>query len=296
MFLFTQMQAFFIPDRWQRLLFSDMLPHMTFPLTILKIGGSVATRKDHENLSVRTSLMRKVARALRSSLEEQPCRLILIHGSGSAGHRLAHDFDLRRGTGDDPKKIRAALLSQRANQKLDATLADIFVDVGLPVVPIHSASVIIQNDTVLERFSTDTIAHTLTHGQIPLLYGEMVPDTRLNFSICSGDTIAAFLARKFSAEKICFASDIDGIFTEDPHRFPDASLIEHLDFDQLGARSGITGSHSVDVTGGLGGKLEKLAPLHHSSVESVEIFNGLKAEHYRNILLDIPFPHTIIRF
>jgi hypothetical protein len=133
-------------------------------------------------------------------------------------------------------------------------------------------------------------------AEFDLLYGEMVPDTRLNFSICSGDTIATFLARKFSAEKICFASDIDGIFTEDPHRFPDASLIEHLDFDQLGARSGITGSHSVDVTGGLGGKLEKLAPLHHSSVESVEIFNGLKAEHYRNILLDIPFPHTIIRF
>ncbi|MBP6975496.1 MAG: hypothetical protein KBB51_01555 [Candidatus Moranbacteria bacterium] len=269
---------------------------MILPLIILKIGGSVATRKDRESLSVRTSLMRKAAQALRSGLEEKPYRLILIHGSGSAGHRLARDFDLRHGTGNDPKKIRAALLSQRANQRLDATLADIFVNAGLPVVPIHSASVIIQNDTILERFSTDTIAHTLAHGQIPLLYGEMVPDTQLNFSVCSGDTIVAFLARKFLAERICFASDIDGIFTEDPHRFPDASLIEHLGFEQLGAQSGITGSHSIDVTGGLGGKLEKLAPLHLSSVESVEIFNGLETEHYRNILLERPFPHTTINF
>lgn len=269
---------------------------MTFPLTILKIGGSVATYKNHERLSVRISLMRKVAQTLQSSLREKPCRLILIHGSGSAGHRLAHDFDLKHGTGNDPEKIKAALLSQRANQRLNATLADICVNAGLPVVPVHSASIIIQNDTVLERFSTDTIAHTLTRGQIPLLYGEMVPDTKLNFSVCSGDTIATFLARQFSAERICFASDIDGIFTEDPHRFPEASLIEHLDFDQLGAQSGISDSHSVDVTGGLGGKLEKLVPLRHSSVQSVEVFNGLKAKHYRNILLGLPFPHTTIEF
>ena len=277
-------------------LFRICSPQMNLPLIMLKIGGSVATRKDRESLSVRTSLMRKTAQALRSGLEEKPCRLILIHGSGSAGHRLAHDFDLRYCTGNDTKKIQAALLSQRANQRLDAMLKDIFVDAGLPIVSVHSASVIIQNNSVIENFSTKTIAHALNHGQIPLLYGEMVPDTLLNFSVCSGDTIASFLAQKFTAEKICFASDIDGIFTGDPHRFPDATLIERLDFERLGTQSGITGSHSVDVTGGLGGKLEQLDPLRDSSVRSVEIFNGLKAEHYRDILLELPFLHTTIKF
>ena len=269
---------------------------MTPPLIILKIGGSVATYKNRASLSVRVSLMKKVALMLQSSLKEKPYQLILIHGSGSAGHRLAHDFDLRHGTGDDPQKIEAALLSQRANQKLNAILRDTFIPSGLPVVSVHSASVIIQNNSVIENFSTKTIAHALNHGQIPLLYGEMVPDTLLNFSVCSGDTIASFLAQKFSAEKICFASDIDGIFTEDPHRFPRATLIEHLPFEILNTQSGITGSHSVDVTGGLGGKLEQLAPLRDSSVRSVEIFNGLKPEHYRDILLELPFPHTTIEF
>ncbi len=269
---------------------------MNPPLIILKIGGSVATHKDRKTFSVRKTLMRQVALTLRSSLNEKPFRLILIHGSGSAGHQLAHDFNLKHGTGDDPQKIKAALLSQRANQNLNALLADIFIEAGLPVVPVHSASVITQNDTALERFSADAIIHALAHGQIPLLYGEMVPDIRLNFSVCSGDTIASFLARECLAERICFASDINGIFTKDPHRFADASLIEHLDFDQLSSQSGITESHSVDVTGGLSGKLEKLTPLYHSSVRSVEIFNGLKAKHYRNILLELPFPHTTIGF
>ncbi len=269
---------------------------MTLPLIILKIGGSVATYKNRASLSVRVSLMKKVALALQSSLKEKPCRLILIHGSGSAGHRLARDFDLRHGTGDNPQKIEAALLSQRANQKLNSILADTCIASGLPVVSVHSASIIVQNNSVMEYFSTETITHALAHGQIPLLYGEMVPDTLLNFSICSGDTIASFLAQKFSAEKICFASDIDGIFTQDPHRFPRATLIEHLPFEMLNTQSGITGSHSVDVTGGLGGKIQKLAPLRYSSVKQIEIFNGLDANHYHSVLLNHPFPHTTITF
>lgn len=77
----------------------------------------------------------------------------------------------------------------------------------------------------------------------------MVPDTMLTFSVCSGDDIAVFLARHFSAERIAFASDIDGIFTADPHRFPEATLIEHLPFATLGIQADITESHSVDVTG-----------------------------------------------
>lgn len=266
------------------------------PLLILKIGGSVATYKNRLSLAIRASLMRKVAFALRSSLKEKPFRLILIHGSGSAGHRLAHDFDLKHGTKKNPQKREAALLSQRANQTLDVALADIFVTAGLPVVPVHSASVIVQNNTAIEHFSTETIIHALAHGQIPLLYGEMVPDTLLEFSVCSGDTIAAFLAKELSAKKICFASDIDGIFTEDPHRFRNATLIQELTFNMLATQSGITESHSVDVTGGLNGKLKTLAILQNSSVECVEIFNGLKADHYHDILLEKFFPHTTLLF
>lgn len=266
------------------------------PLIILKIGGSVATYKDRAGLAVRTALLKKIALAIRAARDEQPFRLILIHGSGSAGHRLAHDFDLRHGTGTDPRKIDAALRSQRANQSLNASIAEICIAAGLPVVPVHTASVIIQRDARISRFSTDTIAHALAHGQIPLLYGEMVPDTALGFSVCSGDTIAAVLARKFSADRIGFASDIDGVFTRDPHRFADATLIETAHFSSLAQQSDISGSHNIDVTGGLGGKIEKLAPLRRSPLRQVEIFNGLRPAHYRNILLSIPFPHTTLLF
>lgn len=266
------------------------------PLIILKIGGSVATHKDRAGLAIRTALLKKIALAIRAARDERPLRLILIHGSGSAGHQLAHDFDLRHGTGTDPLKIDAALRSQRANQSLDAAIAEILVAAGLPVVPVHTASVIIQRDAKIHRFATDAVARALKHGQIPLLYGEMVPDTRLGFSVCSGDTIAVALAREFGADRIGFASDIDGVFTRDPHRFADATLIETTHISSLADRSDLSGSHNIDVTGGLGGKIEKLAPLRRSSIRQVEIFNGLHPAHYRHILLSVPFPHTTLLF
>ena len=111
------------------------------PLIILKIGGSVATYKDRAGLAVRTALLKKIALAIRAARDEQPFRLILIHGSGSAGHRLAHDFDLRHGTGTDPRKIDAALRSQRANQSLNASIAEICIAAGLPVVVINPRQV-----------------------------------------------------------------------------------------------------------------------------------------------------------
>lgn len=266
------------------------------PLIILKIGGSVATHKDRAGLAIRTALLKRIALAIRAAIDERPCRLILIHGSGSAGHQLAHDFDLRHGTGTDPLKIDAALRSQRANQALDAAIAEILVAAGLPVVPVHTASVIIQREGRVARFATDAVAIALKQGRIPLLYGEMVPDSRLGFSVCSGDTIAVALAREFDADRIGFASDIAGVFTRDPHRFADASLIETAHFSSLAKHSDLSGSHNIDVTGGLGGKIEKLAPLRRSSLRQVEIFDGLHPAHYRNVLLSIPFPHTTLFF
>lgn len=264
------------------------------PLIILKIGGSVATYKDRPGLAIRTSLLRSIAHAIKQARSKQAFRLILIHGSGSAGHTLAHEFDLGNGTGTDPQKKEAALRSQRANQKLNAAIADICVTLGLPVVPVHTASIVLQRNKTLHHVSTETIAHALVHDHIPLLYGEMVPDTTLGFTVCSGDTIATFLAKTFGAERVCFASDIDGIFTRDPHRFPDATLLSETTLTTLTQQSELSGSHNVDVTGGLGGKIHKLALLRRSTVERIEIFNGLRAKNYQRVLLSLPFPHTTI--
>ena len=119
------------------------------------------------------------------------------------------------------------------------------------------------------------------------LYGELVFDTELGMSICSGDTSAFFLAKKYDAEQVLFASDIDGIFDKDPHRYKDARMIQTTKLSDLLENKNIAleGSHSVDVTGGLANKISELARQGFpKSLKKVVVFNGLKSGIFENAL------------
>jgi len=264
------------------------------PLYIMKIGGSVVTYKNRPGYSVRRVLLGKIARAIRSAKKKKDFDLVLIHGAGALGHSLAHQYDLKNGVGKDAKKWQGAFLSRRANQRLDLAIADIFVSEGLPVVAVHTASVITQNDKKIAHFDTEAVKKALKSKCIPLLYGDMVFDAKLGMSICSGDAIAPYLALELGARKIFFASDIVGVLTKDPYVHADAKLVETVSLGRVQGNMVVSESHNVDVTGGLSGKMKKLEMLHGSSVKSVEIFNGLDEENYKKILLGDDFPHTKI--
>lgn len=265
------------------------------PLYILKIGGSIATYKNREALAIRRSLLRKIALQIRKAGSKGDFDLILIHGSGAAGHRLAKRFSLHEGVKNDAKKWQASFESQIANQKLDNAIAEIFISQGLRVTPCHTASVVLQKNKRLHRFDTASIDAALENGCIPLLYGEMVFDTDLGMSVCSGDTLAASLSRTHRARKILFASDIDGVFTADPHIRPEAELLERLSLSDVEKRSTLSASHNTDVTGGLLGKIRALySASSDAGLETIEIFNGFSEGNYAKALLGIPFPHTTI--
>lgn len=267
------------------------------PLYILKIGGSVATRKDRPGISVQSELLKKIALSIRKAKIKKDFNLILIHGAGAAGHQLAKKYDLRVGVKGDENKFHGSLLSSIANQKLNNAIFEIFVSSGLRIFPAHTASTIIQKNNKISYCNLKIIKEALKKDGVPILYGEMVFDEKLDMSICSGDAIAPYLAKKLGAEKILFASDIDGIFDQDPHIHKDAKLIENIDLNKIRNNSKIklTSSHNVDVTGGLSGKVKNIDLKHNISLRSVEIFNGLKSENYEKIILGKKFPHTLIK-
>lgn len=267
------------------------------PLYILKIGGSVATFKNKPGFSVRTDLLEKIALAMKKAKMKKDFDLILIHGAGAAGHQLAKKYDLSSGTNGDGGKFMGSLLSCSENQKLDNAIFKIFIACGIRIFPVHTASTIVQKNRKINYCDTKIIEMALKNDCIPMLYGEMVFDEKLEMSICSGDAIAPFLAGKLGAQKIFFASDIDGIFDKDPHLFKDAKLIENIKIDEIlnNKKIEISGSHSVDVTGGLFGKIQSLDLTRVESLKSVEIFSGLKEKNYESILLDKKFPHTSIK-
>jgi len=255
---------------------------------ILKIGGSVATEKSQEKLFLKRSLLKKIAKSFKKWKEENPdIRLILIHGAGGPGHHLAKKYGLAAGTGSNPEKIRGSLLSRAANQNLDLEIFNIFLRAGLRAVPIHTGSVIVQKDKKISSFNTAGIEHAFRNKCIPMLYGEMVFDEKLGMSICSGDASAAFLAKRFKAKKVFFATDTDGLFDKDPHLHKNAKLIKKISLkDILSSDNILLGkSHNKDATDGLRGKIMSFKNFFSvPSLEEIIIFNGTRSGNYKKIL------------
>ena len=263
-------------------------------LYIIKIGGSVATHKNRKGASVRRKLLLKIAQEIKKTKKQGEFNLILIHGAGAGGHQIARKYKLASGTLGNKNKIRGSLLSSVANQKLNNSIFDIFYSGGLNVYPIHTASTIIQKNKIIDFVELALIKKALANNFIPILYGEMVFDEELGMSICSGDAIAPYLAKKLKARKVFFASDIDGIFSEDPHKNKKAKLIEKINLKEINKKVSLGKSHNTDVTGGLMGKVRQITNEYDDHLESIEIFNGLNPINYRKVILGEDFSHTII--
>jgi isopentenyl phosphate kinase len=247
---------------------------------ILKLGGNIVTQKHRDGVLVRRTLLARIAKEIRQSVRQNPgLQLIIIHGAGAAGHQTAKKYHLEKGTSNNPQKIKGALLIREANQKLNLAVSQIFTNSGVYVVPIHTQSIIIQKDGKIASCSYAAIESTINAQFIPILYGEMVFDTTLGMSICSGDIIAIHLAKHFGAEKILFASDVDGIYDKDPHMHKNAKIIRSTSLQNLLSNKDVelSGSHHVDVTGGMRNKIVSITKNGISkTLKEVVVFNGLK--------------------
>ncbi len=246
---------------------------------ILKIGGSVITYKSRKNVFLRRKVIATIAQELQDIVSKRrDIQVMLIHGAGAGGHQLAKEYRLTESFSKD-SHWRGAFLSRKVNQKLDLELLGIFLQAGLRITPVHTASIIVQTNGTIASCAYDAIDQAVKYDCIPLLYGEIVFDTNQGMSICSGDTIAVLLAEKYNAESILYASDVDGIFNKDPHLHKDAAIIRSVKLRDILANTSIalSGSHTVDVTGGLHNKIDTI--FRHGipkSLRTVAIFNGLK--------------------
>jgi isopentenyl phosphate kinase len=94
-------------------------------------------------------------------------------------------------------------------------------------------------------------------GFTPVSFGDVVRDVRRGVSVCSGDVIMLELARAFRPEKAVFATDVDGLFTADPKRDPDAELLETFARGDL-AKIAFSSPRRTDVTGSIEGKVRRM--------------------------------------
>ena len=176
--------------------------------------------------------------------------------------------------------------------RLMMTYQKIFAEYNQVTAQILMTRQTISNDT--NRINAqNTFEELFRMGVIPIVNENDTVATH-EIEIGDNDTLSAIVASLVGADLLILLSDIDGLFTDDPHKNPDAKLIrvvDQIDGTLLGMAKGSTGS---DVgTGGMATKLTaaKIATLSGSDMV---IANGADVRILHHIM-DEDFTGTVFK-
>ena len=211
---------------------------------VIKIGTStLAHPTGHLNIR-RVEQLCKIMSDIKNAGHE----LILV-SSGAIGMGVGK-LGLRERPKDIPSKQAAAAVGQC---ELMYTYDKLFSEYHHTVAQLLITGDDTTNDT--RRFNfTNTLNRLLELGALPVINEN---DTVATDEIVIGDndTLAAIVARSVHAEMLILLSDIDGLYTADPHTHPEAALLHHVARvdDHIREIAGISSS-----TQGTGGMVTKL--------------------------------------
>jgi len=251
-------------------------------LTILKLGGSVITKKD-KPLTPNLQAIKRLAKEI-SQADFKP--LIIIHGGGSYGHPIAKKYRITEGFMDD-SQLFGVSETHEAMVTLNALLIGNLLKCGLPAFSLPPSSFFLTKKGRIQTFNERILIMALKLGLIPVLFGDVVFDVEQGFVILSGDQIAAALAIRLNAKRIIMGIDVDGLYDSDPKRNPSARLLGEVSLKTLSKMMRhISGSQELDVTGGMLGKILELKAAVEHGVEALivnalspnNIYKSLKGE------------------
>ena len=217
-------------------------------MQILKLGGSAITYKSgwmQANEKAIASLAGAVAKVWKTGKRD----LIIVHGAGSFGHALVLKWKLNNGVRTAEQKVACAA-THAACCALSALVTGALVKKGVPAVSIPPQEIVVSKNRRIVKFDSRLVYATLKSGKVPVLFGDMVPDSSLGYSVCSGDQIVAYLGKK--ASRIIMASNVEGVMAEGKL----VLLITRRNFASIAPH--LKGSSSADVTGGMAGKIREI--------------------------------------
>ncbi|NHI83238.1 MAG: hypothetical protein EAX81_02900 [Candidatus Thorarchaeota archaeon] len=243
-------------------------------LIIVKLGGSVITHKSSVPPKVNIANLTLIAKEIK----DYTGKLILVLGGGAHGHQAAHSYGYSDVSTDKRQLIRGIPHIRHNMSILSLEVESILKANNLQSVILSPFSLVLLNDRIIESFAITSIQRTIDSGIIVILHGDVCFDNILGASILSGDTIAAYLAKRLKANALYMGTDVDGIFEGDPHLDSSAKLVPLIDQSNKEQILRMAGpSSATDVTGGMTKKLQELFWLSNSGID-IAIFNLQKKD------------------
>ena len=238
---------------------------------VVKLGTNVLTAgTDHLHRPGMVELVRQLAAARARGVE-----IVLVSSGAVAAGRERLQFPPRRR--DMPFKQLMAAVGQSRLMHLYEQIFDLY---SIPV-----AQTLLTREDLRDRHrylnARNTLLACLLHGVVPIINENDVVAVD-EIRVGDNDTLSALVANLVDADLLLILSDIDGLYTADPRRDPQATLIPEVRAidDAIYALAGASN------TRGTGGMITKIhaADLATHGGTAVVIASGSTPEIIRRVL------------
>ena len=253
------------------------------PLYIIKIGGSILTDKSKTKSKFRKKIVSSIIKQIVEAKKPKNFNLILVHGAGAYPHFLTTKYGINDGF-KGSKSAEGFVRIKNELFKLSNFLWEECLRQGLFVCGVQPSAVIFTENGQIRSFNTRLIDALLSMEIVPILMGDDSIDSKKGISVLSGDTIVAYLAKKYKARKVIFTSDVDGIFNKNPKVNKDAKLIKVINKKNIKNILEDIKIHNIyDASGEMKGKLQAISK--DLANYKVQIISGLKSGYLKKAIL-----------
>lgn len=230
---------------------------------ICKVGTRLVTNEDH---TFSETFIPQITQELASLFEERHEISIVSSGAVSAGRGILCPREKKS------IPYRQVLAAVGQGMLIDR-YRDAFLKYG-----IHTAQALLTNYDFVNRESflnTQHVLELLFQQRIVPIINENDVTTISELTFGDNDMLAAKTAVLVSADLLILLTSVDGLFTDDPRKNPEAEPIRFVSRMTEGHSKMAKGSSDKDSIGGMSSKVRS-AEYAASSGVSVFIGNGLK--------------------
>jgi isopentenyl phosphate kinase len=256
---------------------------------VLKLGGSVITRKSEDKLEIDESNLRRLSLEIAGALSEADSSLFIVHGAGPFGHVLAQEYGLAEGMAAE-RQVRGFSLTHQSMERLNAAVVSALVDAGVNAIAFQPSAAGVLKSGRLASLDVKPLEKMLDLGLVPVGYGDVLVDEDTGLSILSGDHLVPYVASKLKAGRVIIATDYNGVYEGEPGKSRKIDVLTRENVDVLDGRK----TSGTDVTGGIKRKVLELLDLAEEGIES-EILSGNEKKYVKKALLGEKGLGTVIK-
>lgn len=212
---------------------------------VVKIGTTTITHEETGSLNL--AKLEKLVRIL-TDIRNSGREVVLVSSGAVGVGRKALSLESK----PKEKSLKQACAAV-GQARLMMVYQKFFGEYNQTMAQILMTKITMINDTSREN-ARGTFEELLRMGIIPIVNeNDTVATDEIEFG--DNDSLSAIVAALIEADLLILMSDIDGLYTDDPHHNPDAKLIKYVDKIDKRILNMAKGSSSTLGTGGMETKI-----------------------------------------